>query len=143
MSPTRNSRRAGQSGSMTVELVVLAPVVVLFALVSLGLGRIEQARQELADAAHAGAEAASIVSYPGQAADAAAEAAQPAVSDQAHVCVNPTIETDASSFGPPGRVQVNVSCRVSLSDLLLPGVPGSMSLQATQSAPVDPYRAVP
>jgi Flp pilus assembly protein TadG len=128
---------------MTVELVLLAPAVVLFALVAVGLGRIEQARQELADAAHAGAEAASVVASPAQAAIAAADAAKPAVAGQAHVCAEPAIETDSSSFGPPGRVQVTVACRVALSDLLLPGLPGTVLLQATQGAPVDPYRAVP
>lgn len=139
---TRTRRRAfGQTGSLTVELVVLAPIVVLFALVAVGLGRVEQARQELADAARAGAEAASVVPSSGQAAVAAASAAVPALADQAHVCTSPTVDTDASLFGPPGRVQVTVVCHVGLSDVL-PGVPGSISLQATQSAPVDPYRAV-
>jgi Flp pilus assembly protein TadG len=128
---------------LTVELVLLAPVVMLFALVAVGLGRVEQARQELADAAHAGAEAASIAPSSGQAAVAAANAAQPVVAGQAHVCVDPIVSTDASSFGPPGEVRVTVACTATLSDLLLPGMPGSISLQATQTAPVDPYRAAP
>jgi Flp pilus assembly protein TadG len=139
--PGTGRHTVGQTGSMTVELVVLAPVVVLFALVAIGLGRVEQARQELADAARAGAEAASVVSSSGQAPVAAANAAVPALADQAHVCASPTVNTDTSLFGPPGRVQVTVVCHVGLSDVL-PGVPGSISLQATQSAPVDPYRAV-
>jgi|SRR5579884_460499 len=132
-----------QAGSMTVELVVLAPVVVMFALLAVGLGRVEQARQDLADAAHAGAEAASIVPSASRAPLAAADAALPAMAGQSHVCASPTVGTDTSLFGPLGIVSVTVSCRVALSDLLLPGMPGSISLHSTQSAPVDPYRAVP
>jgi Flp pilus assembly protein TadG len=133
----------GQRGSMTVELVVLAPVVVLFALMAVGLGRVEQARQELADAAHAGAEAASLVPVAGQASDAAAAAASPAVAGQAHVCAVPQITTDTSAFAPGGIVRVTVTCNVELSGLLLPGLPGTISLESTQSAPVDPYRSMP
>jgi hypothetical protein len=142
ISKGRDGHPGGQAGSMTVELVLLAPVVVLFAMVAVGLGRVEQARQELVDAAHAGAEAASVAS-PGQAPVVAANVAWPVVAQQSHVCDNPSVATDTSTFGPPGRVEVTVACRVALSDLLIPGMPGFISLQATQSAPVDPYRAVP
>src|SRR5579871_4203404 len=93
----RDRHARGQTGSMTVELVLLAPVVVLFAMVAVGLGRVEQARQELVDAARAGAEAASVAS-PGQAPVVAAQVARPAVVQQAHVCGDPSIGTDTSAF---------------------------------------------
>lgn len=128
---------------MTVELVVLTPVIVLFALLAVGMGRLEQARQELADAAQSGAQAASVVPVPGQAAAAAAESATPAVVDQTHVCAQPQISTDTSTFFPNGSVRVTVTCQVALADLLVPGMPGSISVGATQQAPVDPYRAAP
>jgi Flp pilus assembly protein TadG len=128
---------------MTAELVVLAPVVLLFALMAIGLGRVEQARQELADAAQAGAEAASHVPTAGQATQAATDAATPAVAGQVHVCASPQVSVDTSAFEPGGTVRVTVACRVELSDLLVPGLPGSISLDATDGAPIDPYRATP
>jgi len=138
-----NDPARGQGGSMTAELVILAPLVVLFALMAVGLGRIEQARQELSDAAHAGAEAASLVPTAAQASQAATDATSPAVAGQPHVCAHPGVSTDISSFQRGGAVRVTVVCHVELSDLLVPGLPGSITLSSTQGEPVDPYRATP
>ena len=133
---------------MTVELVVLAPVVVMFALVAIGLGRYEGARQEVADAAEAGADAASVVASPADAQAAATQAAGAALQDQSHMCPVPTVTTDTSTFeaggavGATGSVGVTVVCQVDLSDLFVPGLPGHVAVRATQTAPVDPYRVV-
>ena len=127
---------------MTVELAVLAPVLFLFVLVAVGLGRFEGARQEVADAAHAGADAASVVRGAAQAAGAAAQASSAALRDQAHMCVRPSVVTDTSSFVPGGSVRVTVDCHVDLADLLVPGLPGSVAVSATETAPIDPYRVV-
>ena len=130
------------TGSMTVELAVLAPVVFLFVLAAVGLGRFEGARQEVTDAAHAGAQAASVARGAGQAPGAAVDASLAALRDQPHMCVRPTVATDTSTFAAGGSVRVTVDCRVSFSDLLLPGLPGSATVRATETAPVDPYRVV-
>lgn len=134
--------RASQGGGMTVELVVLTPVVVLFALVAIALGRYQSARQEVTDAAHAGAEAASVVAAPGQASASATDASTSALRQQPHMCQDPLVRTDTSSFVPGGFVRVNVSCQVQLSDLLVPGLPGTVHVEVTQSAPIDPFRVV-
>jgi len=48
-------RRGGDGeGSLTVELVVLTPVIILFVLVALALGRFELAHEQVVDAARAG-----------------------------------------------------------------------------------------
>jgi hypothetical protein len=39
-------------------------------------------------------------------------------------------------------VTVTVICRVSVADLSVPGMPGSVVVRATSSAPIDPYRSV-
>lgn len=134
--------RKSEHGSLTAELAILAPIVILFTLVALGLGRYELARQELTDVARAAAEAASVVPGPGQAAQAATEAAGPALDGQRHMCADPMVATDTGGFVAGGSVRVTVSCKVDLSDLLVPGLPGSVSLQVSQTAPVDPYREV-
>jgi len=43
--------------------------------------------------------------------------------------------------GQPAQVSASVSCTVPLSDLLLPGVPGSRKLIAQFTSPLDPYRS--
>ncbi|MHB8328485.1 MAG: TadE/TadG family type IV pilus assembly protein [Acidimicrobiales bacterium] len=134
--------RPREGGSLTAELVVLAPVVALFALVAVGLGRYELAHQEVIDAARAAAEAASVVSSPADAESAAGDAVSPTLQGQRRMCSSYEVSTDAAAFAPGGFVKVTVSCRVALTDLLVPGFPGSVPVQATQTAPVDPYRWV-
>lgn len=132
----------GERGSMTAELVVLTPVLILFTLLAVGLGRYEQARAEIVDAARAGAQAASVSPAPSGAPALADATVGPALAGQLHLCRDMAVETDTSTFAPGGTVGVRVTCRVDLSDLLVPGLPGAVSVTATQVAPVDPYRTV-
>ena len=129
-------------GSVTAELVVLAPVLFLFALVAVGLGRYQGARQEVVDAAHAGAEAASLAATSAGAGPAAQGSALAALQAQTHMCPNPLVTTDVSGFRSGGAVRVTVACRVGLSDLFVPGLPGNSTVTATETAPIDPYRVV-
>ena len=46
----------------------------------------------------------------------------------------------ARALGEVGTVSVKVTCAVELSDISLPGVPGTVSVSATRDAPVDPLR---
>jgi len=131
-----------ERGSMTVELVVLVPVLILFMLLAVAFGRVERARQEVMAAARAGAEAAAVMPSAGQAQLAASEAAVPSVFNQRLTCQPLNVQTNTSSFQPDGNVTVNVSCTVHLSDLLVPGFPGSTSIDESRSAPIDPYRSV-
>jgi hypothetical protein len=54
------------------------------------------------------------------------------------------VAVDTSEFnkapGVPGSVDVTVSCRLYLSDLAVPGVPGSRVLTSTMSSPIDTWR---
>ena len=140
--PRGRRPRWEQVGSLTVELSVMAPVVFLFALLAVGLGRYEMARLEVTDAAHAGAEAASIAPTVSAAEPSAVEASNAGLAQQSHLCPTPIVNVDTSNFFAGGRVAVTVVCHVELSDLMVPGFPGSVVVQETQSAPVDPYRVV-
>lgn len=131
-----------ESGSLSVELAVLAPVLVLFALLAVALGRYEMAREEVIGAARAAAEAASLVPSAAQAAPAATSAAAPGAHGLAHTCSDLLVETDTAAFAPGGTVRVTVTCRVRFSDLSVPGFPGSTTVRSVQLAPIDPYRSV-
>ena len=43
-------------------------------------------------------------------------------------------------LGAPASVTAVVRCTVSLSDLLVPGLPGSVHLKYRFTSPLDPYR---
>ena len=124
-----------------MELVVLTPVVGLFLLVALGLGRYSLAEEQVVGGARAAAAAASIANSAGQAQQAALAAALPVLRSN-HSCVDPTVTVDPTSFAPGSIVRVSVSCHVEFSDLFIPGFPGGASLQATQEAAIDPYRSI-
>jgi len=127
---------------MTIELVVLTPIIVVFVLLALALGRFELAREQVVGAARAAVEAASVVPSAAAAPSAALTAAQPVVADQAHSCVQLNVSTDTSHFVPGGYVRVIVSCQIDYSDLLVPGFPGHTTVQAIEVAPIDPFRSV-
>ena len=40
----------------------------------------------------------------------------------------------------PAVVTATISCRVLTADLSLPGIPGTMLVQATQTSPLDTFR---
>jgi Flp pilus assembly protein TadG len=134
--------RLGEQGSLTVELVILTPVLLLAVLMVVASGRVAEAHQQVVEGARAGADVASV-QRDGSGARIAAEVdATVGTSDHARTCGNRTVATDISHFYPGGYVTVTVSCRVPLSDLAFPGLPGSTVVQATSTAPIDPYRAV-
>ena len=138
---TRLPRARRDEGSMTVELVALAPIIVVFAVLVLSLGRYELAQERVVGATFASAQAASLAASPLQAELAAnqAVASNAAVAD---TCSQLAVTTDVTTFRAGGSVAVTLDCRVNLSDLQFPGIAGTASVQSRQVAPIDPYRAV-
>ncbi len=145
-SPTRgegSEHSRCERGSFTVELVLLTPVLVVFALLAIGLGRYELGREQVIGAARAAAEAASVAPTAADAQSEAIGAATPVTQGLGHTCSAFDVTTDASGFSPGGSVSVTVTCRVDFSDLLVPGLAGTTTVSAVQVAPIDPYRSVP
>jgi Flp pilus assembly protein TadG len=131
-----------QDGSLTVELVVMTPVLFLLVLCVLAFGRISEARQEVVEAARAGAESAAVQPNSSSAQWGAALTASVGVSDGVDPCRNAQVVTDVTHFYPGGYVSVTVDCHVDLSDLPIPGFPSGTVVRATSIAPIDPYRSV-
>jgi hypothetical protein len=127
---------------MAVELVVLTPAVFLIALAVLAFGRDSESRQLVVEASRAGAEAAAVQPSAASADAGAAESAVVGIFDRAHICARPSVITDTSHFYPGGYVSVTVVCQVNLSDLAVPGLPGTVTVQSSATAPIDPYRSV-
>ena len=139
----RTSRRNRERGSAAIEAVIGIPAFGLFlALIILG-GRVTIAQQAVESAA-AAARAASISRTQGQAQTAASAEATTSLRNQSVNCVTTQVRVDTSGFaapaGTPASVGATVTCVVNLSDLALPGLPGSRSITATASSPLDTYR---
>ena len=72
------------------------------------------------------------------------KAATASITNQKIGCSAIDVDVDTSDFnkqpGVPGSVSVTVFCRLDLSDLAVPGVPGSRVMRATMSSPIDTWR---
>ncbi len=142
----RRHRRgeARDRGSVTIEAVILAPAFMLFVALIFMAGRMTIAQQSVESAANAAARSASIERSAGAADGAARSAATSTLNNQGLTCVSTSVVVDTSGFsvpvGTPAEVEARVSCAVKLSDLGLPGVPGSRTVTATVVSPLDTYR---
>jgi Flp pilus assembly protein TadG len=137
----RGSER--EAGNAALELVVLAPVLLFLLGLVIAAGRTSIADGSVDAAARDAARQASISLTPAAAQAAAVSSATEALSQDDLDCT-PVVTVDTSGFsvpvGEPATVTATVTCRVGLSDLLVPGLPGHKTLTATFTSPLDPYR---
>jgi Flp pilus assembly protein TadG len=138
--------RRPDTGNAALELVVLAPVLILLICMVIAAGRIAIARGSIDSAARDAARQASIARSPQDAMSAAQSSASAELADENLNCSALSVQLPrvytafATPLGQPASVTATVRCTVSLSDLILPGMPGSVPLTFTFSSPLDPYR---
>lgn len=129
-------------GSVTLELVVLAPALILTLLLAIAAGRIAQAHQAVEAAARDAARQASIARDPTIARTAALTSARTSLAREGLHC-RPQVTVNISGFarpiGQPATVTSHVTCTVELADVAATGVP-STTVTATFASPLDPYR---
>ncbi|TYL51700.1 pilus assembly protein [Nocardioides sp. BGMRC 2183] len=136
---TRSSR-----GSVALETVLVVPAFLLLVGLIIYGGRTAITHQSLEAAANDAARSGSLERSGPEAARAAEAAARASIEDQDIPCVAVQVSTDQSGFqtavGTDATFRVTVSCRLDLSDLAVPGVPGSRVLTASISSPIDTWR---
>ncbi|MEU5437694.1 TadE/TadG family type IV pilus assembly protein [Streptomyces sp. NPDC020719] len=124
---------------MTVELVLLIPVLILMLWFLIFCGRMADSRLRIEDAAHQAARAASMQRTDAEAAAHARATAVEALNDAGITCRSLAVDT-SGSVRPGGTVTATVACRVDLHDLGLLRMPGTAMLDARFTAPVDTHR---
>lgn len=137
-------RRGADGGSAPLELVILAPILLGLLGLVIAAGRTTVAQAAVDAAARDAARQASISLTPA-AAQVAAQASARAALRQDGLDCRPVVVIDTSQFtsvpvGQPAAVTAVVSCVVPLSNLALPGLPGTAQLQARFTSPLDIYR---
>lgn len=148
--PTENSRapirrpRRDDRGSDSVEMAILLPAILLVLAVLVVGARIALASDRISGVAGIAARDASLARTPATATQAATTSAQQALTSAGFHCADVRVSVDTSQFThPPGQaaaVTVNVWCTLDLSDLALPGLPGSRVLHDSARSPLDPAR---
>jgi Flp pilus assembly protein TadG len=136
------SRSARDAGTLTVELVLLTPVVFALLALVVGLGRSADAHGRLIGAARDATRAASLSHTPAAAQTAARDTALADLRGAGLECVAPQVSTDVSHFRPGGDVTVTLRCTLDLSALVVSGLPGRTTLTARATAPLDSYSSL-
>ena len=127
----------GESG---VGLLIVAPAIGLLIAIAVMGGRIGAAQTSIESAAGVAAREATLARNPGQAESNARQSAR--MTDFTCGSQNITLDTSALRNAPgiPGSVSATITCTVPLSDLAIPGTPGSWTITADATSPVDTYR---
>ncbi len=128
-------------GTAALELVLIAPVLLVVMLFVIGLGRMAHARQEVESVAADAARAASLERNTAQSAAAARTAAQTSLGDAGLACTQLSVSVDISNYRPGGQVEVTVSCTAQLGDVALSGLGGSKVFTASSIVPIETHRA--
>jgi Flp pilus assembly protein TadG len=138
------NRTLDDRGSVSVELAVLAPVLLLLLSFVVVAGRAQIARSAVAEAARSAARDASLSRDAATAMAVAEDGARDSLLAQDLHCASVTVDVDTSAMQAPlgqsGDITVAITCTVAMGDLLAPGLPGSIDVDASFSSPVDAFR---
>lgn len=141
----RRRMAGGDRGSETIAAAIVTPLLLILLCLAIAGGRIVMAGAKVDAAAEDAARAASISRTYGSAQSEAAAAAARSLNDQGIHCASTSTSVDASGLAVPvgqvGTVTVTISCTVAMSDLLLPGAPGSKTMTSRFTSVVDAYRS--
>jgi Flp pilus assembly protein TadG len=133
------------TGTMSLELALLAPLLVAFMMLMVGLGRVVEAQSQVDGAARDAARAASIARTRGDAENLATSAADATMSGRRQWCQggpHTAVEWGRTQWRRGGQVTISVQCAVDLGGLSLIGLAPSKTMTGTATAPIDTLRDV-
>ena len=132
----RRSFRRRDDGSMAVEVVLMAPVLVIFMLFVVALGRMVWVKGELESATRDAVRAASLERDAGTA-ELAAQATAAEQTDESADCDAGGL---SGNFAAGQTITFTMTCRIHYEDLGLVGLPGSTDVTFSSDAPLDEFR---
>ena len=131
-----------EHGSASIEAVIVGPAVVLLIMLVVFGGRAALAHQSVQAIATDTARAASLARSRAEA-NTAANAAVRAGFNERLPCAHQSLALNLTGFdkppGTPAAVSATVTCRLTSSDLGLPGLP-DLQIISTMTSPIDTYR---
>ncbi len=135
--------RHDDRGSVTLELAILAPVLLLLLGALVFAGRVQTSSAAVEQAARAAARDASLARTADAARATALASAQHELAGSD--CASTDVTVDAAGFAAPvgtsAAITVRVTCTVSLADLAIPGLPGAHTMTGAATSPIDRYRS--
>jgi Flp pilus assembly protein TadG len=137
-----HKRLRGDRGTMALEMVILAPILLILFMFLLACGRYFQTSSLLENAARDGARSASqtrsLAAAQGQVDEAVTRTMDQAVKS----CKDSASGTITTAFAAGSPLSVEVTCTINYRDLGLLGIGGDTTITKKFSSSVDPYRGV-
>jgi Flp pilus assembly protein TadG len=127
-----------QSGSVTVEMVLLAPVLMLLILFGVYVSRASESLVQVRHAADQAARSASKVSR-GRVQSVANDVANRTLNNSGTSCVDFAVSTTVIDQGSNSAVRVKVECTIKTQGLALLGV-SERRVSATSTEVLDRWR---
>ncbi len=137
----RRTRPREERGTAALEMVVLAPVLIVVLLFVVGLGRMAHADQQVQSVAADAARAASLERNTSASAAAARKAAEASIGEAGVSCTDLDVSVNLGSYEPGGQVSVTVKCTADLGAVAMAGFPGSRVFTASSTVPIEKWRA--
>ena len=141
-------RQRDERGMTTVEVAVLAPVIMVLLLFIVYLGRVATTEQKVQSAARDAARAATIALTRDDAAAAVEATLNENLGAMRTGCVlaplNLTaiaLDTGEAGDWDLGTIQVRITCTIPTADLGLLAIPGTKTFTAVATEPVDAWRS--
>ncbi|MFF2374779.1 TadE/TadG family type IV pilus assembly protein [Streptomyces xiamenensis] len=133
-----------ERGALSLEAVVLLPALLLVLMLVIAFGRISSSGNTVDTAARNAARAASLERSAESARSAGESVAFDILHNHGMLCTSMSVSISTGGFavpvGQPASATATVTCTVPLSDIGLPGLPGTKTLTSTFTSPIDSYR---
>ncbi len=136
------TRLRDERGSLSVELAMLAPGMLLIFALIFAYGQKGQIHGTLDSGTRDGARSATASRTYDEAVQRARAAVSRAIVGTPQSCQDSLRVSVSRDFQPGNAIVVTSTCRYGLSDIGFPGAPGSMTSRATFTSMLDPNRGV-
>lgn len=137
-------RRRGREerGSLSVEMAMIAPGLFLVFGLIFAYGRVGQVNGTLEAGTRDGARSATQARSYDEARQRASDAVKQAIGDAPEACQDSVKVRITGKFEPGEAVTVSADCRYGLSDIGLPGAPGTVHTESSFTSMLDPNRGI-
>jgi Flp pilus assembly protein TadG len=134
-------RPAGDGGTIAIEMTFFIPAILLLFGLIFAYGRVAQVNGTLESGTRDAARSATVARSYDQALDAARRVVAEAVSPTP-ACLSSLDIQLLGTYEPGEPITVRVTCTYSLSDIGLPGSPGTLSPTTQFTSMLDPNRGI-
>ena len=135
-------RRRTEDGSLAIELAMLAPsILLIFALIFV-YGRAAQVNGTLESGTRDAARSVTLARSYDDAVDRANAVLLDALKDAPQSCKNNLHVHVSQPYEAGKAVTVDADCTYGISDLGLPGAPGTLTARSSFTSMLDPYRGI-